>query len=79
MGWRAKSSPHTVIGTTDRVFRWLTTTNTRRSESCTSRIVLFFIIAGVLALLMRTELALPGPTIVDATRIPNCSRCTGPR
>src|SRR5213080_3221471 len=49
------------------VFRWLTTTNHHEIGILyLANSFLFFIIGGVLALLMRTELAYPGPTIVDA-------------
>src|SRR2546425_260238 len=49
------------------VFRWLTTTNHHEIGILyLANSFLFFIIGGVLALLMRTELACPGPTIVDA-------------
>src|SRR5438093_854123 len=49
------------------VFRWLTTTNHHEIGILyIANSFLFFIIGGVLALLMRTELAYPGPTIVDA-------------
>src|SRR6266581_4481660 len=49
------------------VFRWLTTTNHHEIGILyLANSFLFFLIGGVLALLMRTELAYPGPTIVDA-------------
>ncbi len=49
------------------VFRWLTTTNHHEIGILyLANSFLFFIIGGILALLMRTELAYPGPTIVDA-------------
>src|SRR5438445_122425 len=49
------------------IFRWLTTTNHHEIGILyLANSFFFFLIAGVLALLMRTELAYPGPTIVDA-------------
>src|SRR3989454_927936 len=49
------------------VFRWLTTTNHHEIGILyLANSFLFFLLAGMLALLMRTELAYPGPTIVDA-------------
>src|SRR5207247_11080058 len=51
------------------VFRWLTTTNHHEIGILyLANSFFFFLIAGVLALLMRTELAYPGPTIMDANR-----------
>src|SRR5881396_1736435 len=50
------------------VFRWLTTTNHHEIGILyLANSFLFFLIGGVLALLMRTELAYPGRTIVDAS------------
>jgi len=49
------------------IFRWLTTTNHHEIGILyLANSFFFFLIGGVLALLMRTELAYPGPTIVDA-------------
>src|SRR5438552_15266765 len=49
------------------VFRWLTTTNHHEIGILyLANSFFFFLIAGVLALLMRTELAYPGPTIMVA-------------
>src|SRR3989454_1134856 len=49
------------------VFRWLTTTNHHEIGILyLANSFFFFLIGGILALLMRTELAYPGPTIVDA-------------
>src|SRR5438552_14574080 len=49
------------------VFRWLTTTNHHEIGILyLANSFFFFLTAGVLALLMRTELAYPGPTIMDA-------------
>ncbi|MCI4371294.1 MAG: cbb3-type cytochrome c oxidase subunit I, partial [Thermoplasmata archaeon] len=48
------------------IFRWLTTTNHHEIGILyLANSFLFFLIGGVLALLMRTELAYPGQTIVD--------------
>ena len=58
-GYRPRNAP---VG----IFRWLTTTNHHEIGILyLANSFLFFLIAGVLALLMRTELAYPGQTIVD--------------
>src|SRR6266540_4603321 len=58
-GYRPRNAP---VG----VFRWLTTTNHHEIGILyLANSFLFFLIGGVLALLMRAELAYPGPTIVD--------------
>src|SRR2546430_7221943 len=50
------------------VFRWLTTTNHHEIGILyLANSFLFFLIGGVPPPLMRTELAYPGPTIVDAS------------
>src|SRR5436190_760060 len=57
-------SRHAPIG----IFRWLTTTNHHEIGILyLANSFLFFLIGGVLALLMRSELAYPGRTIVDAS------------
>src|SRR5437667_15276 len=57
-------SRHAPVG----IFRWLTTTNHHEIGILyLANSFLFFLIGGVLALLMRTELAYPGRTIVDAS------------
>src|SRR5437016_14338385 len=59
-GYHSRNAP---VG----IFRWLTTTNHHEIGILyLANSFLFFLIGGVLALLMRTELAYPGPTIVDA-------------
>ncbi|HYT16904.1 MAG TPA: cbb3-type cytochrome c oxidase subunit I, partial [Thermoplasmata archaeon] len=58
-GYRQRNAP---VG----IFRWLTTTNHHEIGILyLANSFLFFLIGGVLALLMRAELAYPGPTIVD--------------
>src|SRR6267378_2925025 len=60
-GYHSRTAP---VG----VFRWLTTTNHHEIGILyLANSLLFFLIGGVLALLMRTELAYPGRTIVDAS------------
>src|SRR5204862_7219683 len=60
-GYHSRTEP---IG----IFRWLTTTNHHEIGILyLANSFLFFLIGGVLALLMRTELAYPGRTIVDAS------------
>src|SRR5207244_3149145 len=57
-------SRHAPVG----IFRWLTTTNHHEIGILyLANSFVFFLIGGVLALLMRTELAYPGRTIVDAS------------
>src|SRR2546427_2101602 len=49
------------------IFRWLTTTNHHEIGILSlANSFFFFLMGGILALLMRPELASPGPTIVDA-------------
>ncbi len=56
---RARNSPVGVV-------RWITTTNHHEIGILyLANSFFFFLLAGILALLMRTELAYPGPTIVD--------------
>src|SRR5437899_12838940 len=51
------------------VFRWLTTTNHHEIGILYfANSFLFFLLAGMLAVLMRSEVAYPGPTIVDGNR-----------
>src|SRR6266542_1055629 len=58
-GYRNRNAPVGVV-------RWLTTTNHHEIGILyLANSFLFFLIGGVLALLMRAELAYPGPTIVD--------------
>src|SRR5256712_181168 len=58
-GYRPRNAPVGVV-------RWLTTTNHHEIGILyLANSFLFFLIGGVLALLMRAELAYPGPTIVD--------------
>src|SRR5438552_151723 len=60
-GYHSRTEP---IG----IFRWLTTTNHHDIGILyLANSFLFFLIGGVLALLMRSELAYPGRTIVDAS------------
>src|SRR2546430_6919930 len=60
-GYHSRNAP---VG----IFRWLTTTNHHEIGILyLANSLLFFLIGGVLALLMRTELAYPGRTIVDAS------------
>src|SRR6184192_2345442 len=60
-GYHSRTEP---IG----IFRWLTTTNHHEIGILyLANSFLFFLIGGVLALLMRSELAYPGRTIVDAS------------
>jgi len=58
-GYRNRNAPVGVV-------RWLTTTNHHEIGILyLANSFVFFLIGGVLALLMRAELAYPGPTIVD--------------
>src|SRR5947208_15675226 len=61
------------------VFRWLTTTNHHEIGILyLANSFFFFLIAGVLALLMRTELAYPGPPIMAANTYEQLFTMPGP-